>query len=118
MTSFFLTTFQNSNLKWFSNFLVIADWTYAQAILNGAASLRTRNMNSFQGLLSQPTSRAKKVKMSPEEKEDNLNSTDDGKSSEKSHGASNEAQLCLRLNLLVSFDLVKGGRVKIDFYQL
>ena len=39
---FFLTTFKNSNFKWFSNFLLIADWTYAQAILNEAASLRTK----------------------------------------------------------------------------
>ena len=118
MTSFFLTTFQNSNFKWFSNFLVIADWTYAQAILNGAASLRTRNMNSFQGLLSQPSSRTKKVKMSPEEKEDDLDSTDDGKSSEKSHGASNETQLSLRLDLLVSLNVVKSGRVKVDLHQM
>ena len=54
----------------------------------------------------------------PEEKEDNLNPTDDGEASEESHGASNETQLGLRLDLLVSLDVVKGGRVKVDLYQL
>ena len=76
-----------------------------------------RNM-TFQDLLSQPSTRTKKVKMSPEEKEDDLDSTDDGKSSEKSHGASNETQLGLNLDLFVSLDLVKGGRVKVDTDQL
>ena len=54
----------------------------------------------------------------PDEKEDDLNSTDDGEASEESHGASNETQLGLRLNLLVSLDVVKGGRVKVDLNQL
>ena len=48
----------------------------------------------------------------PEQKEDDLNPTDNGEASEKSHGASNETQLGLRLDLLVSLDVVKGGRVK------
>ena len=52
----------------------------------------------------------------PEEKEDDLHPTDDGKASEESHGASNETQLGLRLDLLVSLDVVKGGRVKVDFH--
>ena len=56
--------------------------------------------------------------MLPEEKEDDLNSADDGKSSEKSHGASNKTQLGLHLDLLVSLDVVKGGRVKVDLHQL
>ena len=56
--------------------------------------------------------------MLPEQKEDDLNSTDDGKSSEKSHGASNETQLGLRLDLFVSLDVVKSGRVKVDLHQL
>ena len=73
---------------------------------------------TFQDLLSQPSTRTKKLKMSPEEKEDDLNPTDDGKSSEKSHGASNETQLGLNLDLFVSLDLVKGGRVKVDTDQL
>ena len=76
-----------------------------------------RNM-TFQDLLSQPSTRTKKFKMSPDEKEDDLNSTDDGEASEESHGASNETQLGLRLDLLVSFDVVKGGRVKVDLHQL
>ena len=54
----------------------------------------------------------------PEEKEDNLDSTDDGKPSEETHGASNKTQLGLRLDLLVSLDVVKGGRVKVDLHQL
>ena len=54
----------------------------------------------------------------PEEKEDDLDATDDGEPSEKPHSASNETQLGLRLDLLVSLDVVKGGRVKVDFHQL
>ena len=73
---------------------------------------------TFQDLLSQPSTRTKKVKMSPEEEEGNLNSTGDGKSSEKSHGASNETQLGLHLDLLISLDVVKGGRVKANFHKL
>ena len=48
----------------------------------------------------------------PKQEEDDLNPTDDGEASEESHGASNETQLGLRLDLLVSLDVVKGGRVK------
>ena len=54
----------------------------------------------------------------PEEKEDDLNATDDGESSEESHGASDETQLGLSLDLLVPLDLVVGGRVKVDLHQL
>ena len=54
----------------------------------------------------------------PEDKEDDLNATDDGESSEESHGSSDETQLGLSLDLLVSLDLVKGGRVKVDLHQL
>ena len=54
----------------------------------------------------------------PEEEEDDLNPTDDGEASEEPHGASNETQLGLRLDLLVSLDVIKGGRVKVDLYQL
>ena len=53
-----------------------------------------------------------------EEKEDNLNATDDGKPTKESHGASNETQLSLCLDLFVSLDVVKGGRVKVDLNQL
>ena len=56
--------------------------------------------------------------MWPDEKEDDLNPTDDGEASEESHGASNETQLGLRLDLLVSLDVVKGGRVKVDLHQV
>ena len=54
----------------------------------------------------------------PEEKEDDLNPADDGESSEKSHGASNEAQLGLQLDLLVFLYVVEGCRVKVDLHQL
>ena len=54
----------------------------------------------------------------PEKKEDDLDATDDGEASEEPHGASDETQLGLRLDLLVSLDVIKGGRVKVDLYQL
>ena len=54
----------------------------------------------------------------PEDEEDNLNPTDDGESSEESHGASNETQLSLGLDLLVSLNVVKGRRVKVDLHKL
>ena len=54
----------------------------------------------------------------PEEKEDDLNPAYDGEASEESHGASDETQLGLRLDLPVSLDVVEGGRVKASFYQL
>ena len=52
----------------------------------------------------------------PEQEEDDLHPTDDGKASEESHGASNETQLGLRPNLLVSPIVVKGGRVEVDLH--
>ena len=54
----------------------------------------------------------------PEEKEDDLDPADDGEPSEEPHGASNETQLGLRLDLLVSLDVVEGCRVKVDLDQL
>ena len=54
----------------------------------------------------------------PEEKEDDLDPADDGEPSEEPHGASNEAQLGLHLDLLLLLNLVKGRRVKIDLHQL
>ena len=54
----------------------------------------------------------------PEEKEDNLDPADDGEPREEPHSASDETQLGLRLDLLVSLDVVKGGRVKVDLHQL
>ena len=50
----------------------------------------------------------------PDEIEDDLDPADDGESSEESHGSSNQAQLALQLDLLVSLDVVKGCRVKVD----
>ena len=54
----------------------------------------------------------------PEEKEDDLNPTDDREASEEPHGASNKTQLGLRLDLPVPLDVVKGGRVKENLHQL
>ena len=48
----------------------------------------------------------------PSGKVQNFNPTDEGESGEKSHGASNQAQLSLKLDLLVPHNLVVGGRVK------
>ena len=53
-----------------------------------------------------------------EQKEDDLDTADDGKPSEEPHGASDETQLGLRLDLLVPLHLVEGGRVKVDLHQL
>ena len=53
-----------------------------------------------------------------DQKEDNLYATDDGESSEEPHGASDEAELCVKLDLLVAFYLVKGRRVKVDLNQV
>ena len=54
----------------------------------------------------------------PEEKEDDLNTTDDGEASEEPHGASDETQLGLSLDLLVPLDLIEGGCVEVDLHQL
>ena len=48
------------------------------------------------------------------QKEENLNATNDRKPRKESHGASNEAELGLCLDLLVPLNVVKGGRVKED----
>ena len=53
-----------------------------------------------------------------DQKEDNLDAADDGESSEEPHGASDEAELCVKLDLLVAFYLVKGCRVKVDLNQV
>ena len=54
----------------------------------------------------------------PEDKEYYLDATDDGEASEEPHGASNETQLGLHLDLIVSLDVVKGRRVEVDLNQL
>ena len=53
-----------------------------------------------------------------DQKEDNLDAADDGESCEKSHSASDETKLCVKLDLLVAFYLVKGCRVKVDLNQV
>ena len=54
----------------------------------------------------------------PEEKEDDFDAADDGEASEESHGASDKAQLGLRLDLLVPLDVVEGCRVKVVLQKL
>ena len=54
----------------------------------------------------------------PEQKEDDLDAADDGESTEEPHGASDEAQLGLCLDLLVSLNVVEGGGLKVDLHQL
>ena len=53
-----------------------------------------------------------------DQKEDNLDAADNRESSEETHGASDETKLCIKLDLLVSFYLVKGCRVKVDLNQV
>ena len=54
----------------------------------------------------------------PDQEEDDLNPTDDGEATEKPQGASDHTQLGVELHLLVSLDVVEGGRVKEDLNQL
>ena len=54
----------------------------------------------------------------PEDEKDDLNTTDDGEPCEEPHGASDETQLGLHLDLLVSLDVVEGCRVKEDVDQV
>ena len=93
------------DLKWFSYLVFTADLTSFLLILKELKSLKIINEKNNC-----------KWQFTPEKKEDNLDPTDDGEASEESHGASNEAQLCLRLDLLVSLDVVEGGRVKVDLH--
>ena len=57
-------------------------------------------------------------KYRPDEKEDDLDPTDDGEASEESHGAADQTQLRVRLDPLVPLDLVKRGSVKEDLDNL
>ena len=51
-------------------------------------------------------------------KENNLDAADYRESCQKPHSASDETKLCIKLDLLVSFYLVKGCRVKVDLNQV
>ena len=53
-----------------------------------------------------------------DQKEDNLDATDDGESCEEPHGASDETQLGLRLDLLFSLDVVEGCCAEVDLHKL
>ena len=72
----------------------------------------------FVCVIRQPADIHQQQTYRPEEKEDDLDPADDGEASEESHGASNKTQLGLRLDLLVSLDVVKGGRAEKDLHQL
>ena len=45
-------------------------------------------------------------------KVNDFNSADDGEAGEETHGASDETDLVVQLDLLVPLDLVEGGRVE------
>ena len=53
-----------------------------------------------------------------QEKEDDLNATDDWEPSEESHGSPNKTEGGGELDLLVPYDLVEGGRVEVDLDKL
>ena len=53
-----------------------------------------------------------------EEEEDDLDTTDDGESCQKPHGASNQTQLGIEFDLLISLYVVESGRVEEDLDQL
>ena len=53
-----------------------------------------------------------------DKKENKLDAADDGESSEEPHGASNETELCLKLDLLVLFYPIEGCRVEVDLNQM
>ena len=92
-------------------FLWAADTSLALAaflILKLLTSLRTRHSISLKN----------QIDLQPEEKVDGLDATDDGEPGQEPHGASNKTQLGLKLDLLVSADVVEGRRVKVDLHQL
>ena len=53
-----------------------------------------------------------------DQKENELDAAEDGESSQEPHGASDETELSLKLDLLVSFYLVEGCCVKEDLNQV
>ena len=53
-----------------------------------------------------------------EEEKDDLDSTDDRESGEKTHGSSDKTQLGVKLDLLVPLDIVERRRVKEDLHKV
>ena len=53
-----------------------------------------------------------------DQKENELDAADDGEPSQEPHGASNETELCLKLDLLVFFYPIEGCRVEVDLNQM
>ena len=51
-------------------------------------------------------------------KVNNLDPTEDGESSEQSHGAANQTKLGLQGHLLILLNLIISGRVEVDLDQL
>ena len=68
------------------------------------------SLNRGHNLIFVGPQRCKKI----DQKKKKLHSTDDRESSEKSHCATNKTELSFKLDLRVSFDLVKRCRVKVD----
>ena len=54
----------------------------------------------------------------PEEKEDDLDAADDREPRKETHGASNETELGVELDLFLFLNVVEGRRVKVDLHQL
>ena len=53
-----------------------------------------------------------------DQKENELDAADDGEPTQEPHGASDQTQLGVKLDFLVSLDLVKGCRGKVDLHQV
>ena len=53
-----------------------------------------------------------------DKKENELDAADDGESSQETHGASDETELSLKLDLLVFFYPIEGCRVEVDLNQM
>ena len=53
-----------------------------------------------------------------DQKENELDAADDGESSQETHGASDETELSLELDLLVFFYPIEGCRVEVDLNQM
>ena len=53
-----------------------------------------------------------------DQKENELDAADDGESSQETHGASDQTELSLKLDLLVFFYPIEGCRVEVDLNQM
>ena len=107
---------ENVVLLWRTIILI----TFTIYIISKTTILRNHSVPLFQGavvkwtfsLISWSSACLNGISEEFDKKADELNSADDGESGEKSHGAPDQAQLGLELDLLVPLNLVVGGRVK------